>query len=278
MLTLISWNIAHRTELWQAVLKSNADVALLQEACEPPADVARRLGDDVHAWRTRGSNANRRWRTCIVRLNDQIEMQTYSVRPLEDAGPEDLATSCPGTLAAAVIRDPRNGEAFTLVSLYAPWERPHQSTSSSWIYADASAHRLVSDLSMLIGRQHGHRIIAAGDLNILHGYGEEGSSYWAARYKTVFDRMAALGLLFVGPQAPHGRQADPWPGELPRSSRNVPTFRSNRQTPASATRQLDFVFASTAIADRLIVRALNSPQEWGPSDHCRIEIRVKSAE
>ena len=66
--------------------------------------------------------------------------------------------------------------------------------------------------------------MAAGDLNILHGHGEHGSKYWAARYETVFARMEALGLPFVGPQAPHGRQADPWLDELPSDSRNVPTY------------------------------------------------------
>ena len=34
-------------------------------------------------------------------------------------------------------------------------------------------------------------MLAAGDLNILYGYGENGSAYWAARYATVFDRMRA---------------------------------------------------------------------------------------
>jgi hypothetical protein len=31
-------------------------------------------------------------------------------------------------------------------------------------------------------------------------------------------RMAALGFKFVGPQAPNGRRAEPWPKELPRAS------------------------------------------------------------
>ena len=85
--------------------------------------------------------------------------------------------------------------------------------------------------------------------------------------------MEALGLPFVGPQAPHGgRQADPWPKELPCESLNVPTHYSD--APTAATRQLNFVFASKALADSLCVRALNEPDEWGPSDHCRLEIEV----
>jgi hypothetical protein len=129
---------------------------------------------------------------------------------------------------------------------------------------------------MLIGEEH--RIVVAGDLNCLYGYGEHGSQYWASRYATVFGRMSALGFSFVGPQAPAGRRADPWPGELPQSSNNVPTYYTSKQGPCSATRQLDFVFASNSLAANVEVRALNDPNEWGPSDHCRVEIKFSATE
>jgi len=112
--------------------------------------------------------------------------------------------SRPESIAAAVIRTPETMEDFTIVSLYSNWGNPLRQTGSSWIYADASAHRLISDFSSLIGQQKKHRIIAAGDLNILYGYGEYGSFYWKRRYDTVFDRMSSLGLRFIGPQAPDG--------------------------------------------------------------------------
>jgi endonuclease/exonuclease/phosphatase family metal-dependent hydrolase len=127
---------------------------------------------------------------------------------------------------------------------------------------------------VLIGRQKNRRLIVAGDLNILLGYGERGSPYWASRYDTVFRRLTALGLAFVGPQAPAGRSAEPWPAELPRASKNVPTFYTSTQSPPTATRQLDFVFASTSLSERVRARALNEPDQWGPSDHCQVEIEV----
>ncbi len=94
------------------------------------------------------------------------------------------------------------------------------------------------------------------------------------RHATVFERAEALGLVFVGPQAPNGRQADPWPSELPLDSRCVPTYYHNRQTPETATRQLDFVFVSRSLADGVTVRALNNVDEWGRSDHCRVLIDI----
>jgi hypothetical protein len=118
------------------------------------------------------------------------------------------------------------------------------------------------------------QLIIAGDWNILLGYGEHGDSYYKDRYATVFARAEVLGLRFVGPQHPNGRQAESWPDELPTNSRCVPTYHHSRQTPETATRQLDFVFASRSLADAVSVRALNAVDEWGRSDHCRIVIDV----
>jgi endonuclease/exonuclease/phosphatase family metal-dependent hydrolase len=273
MVKIIDWNIARRDDAWRYLLGTDADIALLQEAAAPPADIARRLDVDPAPWQTAGAGLNRPWRAAIVKLTDRVGVQWLDPKPVADALPGELAVSRPGTLAAAIVT-PSAGAPFVVASMYAPWEKPHATTGSGWIYADASVHRLISDLSALVGQQNGHRILAAGDLNILHGYGEGGSTYWASRYATVFSRMIALGLSFVGPQAPAGRRAEPWPDELPPDSNNVPTYHTSHQTPATATRQLDFVFASAGLASHVRVRALNEPDHWGPSDHCRIEIEV----
>jgi hypothetical protein len=274
MLKVLSWNLAHRPELWRALSETRADIGLVQEACKPPTEIVDELELDNDPWVTEGAGLRRPWRTAVVQLNRQIEMRRYQARSICDARPGDLAVSRMGTLAAADVRDPESDEVFTVISMYACWEKPHESVMSGWIYADASAHRLISDLSVFIGQQRGHRIIAAGDLNILYGHGEHGSGYWGSRYQTVFDRMEAIGLRFLGPQSPGGEQADPWPAELPHGSRNVPTYRTDPQAAASATRQLDFVFASEQIADRVKVRAMNTPEEWGLSDHCRVMIEL----
>jgi len=274
MVKILAWNIARRADAWRRLRESDADIALLQEATPPPADMAAEFDIDPAPWRTDGAGLNRAWRTAIVRLSERVSVQHLEARPLAEAHRGDLAISRPGTLSAAIVT-PRTGDSLIVASMYAPWEEPHRAAASSgWIYADASAHRVISDLSVLIGRQEGHRILAAGDLNILKGYGEHGSDYWAGRYATVFHRMAALGLSFVGPQVPNGQAADPWPQELPRTSHNVPTYHTSHQSPATATRQLDFVFASAGLAECTHVSALNSPEQWGPSDHCRIQIEV----
>lgn len=275
-LKIISWNVAHRLEPWRLLVDCGVDAALLQEAQCPPPDVRALVEVDAAEWRTIRAATERPWRTAVVRLSDRVRLSYWSLAPLTSASRLEIAVSVPGTLAVADVEIVETREVITLASLYGLWDAPVAQTGSSWIYADASVHRLVSDLSALIGRQKGHKLIAAGDLNLLYGYGEYGSPYWKARYDTVFARMDALGLRLIGPQAPGGGvQAMPWPAELPLDSRNVPTYRLRQKEPETGTRQLDFVFASADISGRVSARALNAPEDWGPSDHCRVLIELE---
>ena len=274
---LISWNIARRKEAWQALLTSDADVGIIQEANPPPKNLIEEGQVDGMPWETEGVDTykKRNWRTAIVKISSNVNVEWFEPKSLENARSREFGVSQLGTLSAAIVT-PFNEEPIIVISAYGLWKRPHKRTGSRWIMADASVHRLISDISSFIGHGKKHRLIVSGDFNILYGYGERGRKYWAERYQSVFSRMASLGVPFIGPQAPEGgRQASPWPKELPTDSKNVPTFHTNRQTPETATRQLDFVFASESIKDRIAVRAINDPDEWGPSDHCRIEINFE---
>jgi exonuclease III len=273
---LISWNMAHLETNWRHIsADAHLDVALLQEAVPPPRGIASQTIPSMDdEWVT--ARGGRRFCAAIARMSDRVTMRPIKTKLLADAGPDDLGVSLPGTLAACELTE-QGGEPITLASIYGAWSSPVPGNKNGWIYADASVHRVISDLSALLASQRGHRIVVAGDLNILHGQGEHGSDYWKARYETVFARMAAIGLPLVGPQHPNGEQCWPWPTELPTDSKNVPTFRTQKADPASATRQLDFVFASKDLAERIRVRACNGAAEWGPSDHCRLEIELDSA-
>ena len=270
---IISWNIAHSKDPWRYLLNSDADIALLQEASKPPTEFSQHIEVDNDSWVTIDGGSHNKWRTAVVKLSKNVSVDWIEAKPLSVARVGEFGVSQQGTLAAAIVTG-GGGESLVVVSMYALWEGPLAFTNSRWSFADGSAHRIVSDLSAFIGRQHQHRIVAAGDLNILYGYGERGNLHWKQRYMTVFDRMEALGLPFAGPQSPNGRQACPWPEELPRESKNVPTFRYNRNDPKTAKRQLDFVFASESLSESVSVRALNEVDQWGPSDHCQVEIEI----
>ena len=158
--------------------------------------------------------------------------------------------------AARITPRDASTEPFIAISMYGRWIGSHPSVKTSWSfgYADASVHRIISDLSTFIGHENSqtHRILAAGDLNILHGYrygygyGDGGRPpYWEAHHRSVFERMEAIELEFIGPQAPDGRQPETLATHKPADSRNVVTFYLSGRNPATASNnQLDYVFAS----------------------------------
>ena len=91
---------------------------------------------------------------------------------------------------------------------------------------------------------------------------------------SIWERMGEIGLEFMGPQYPHGRKAYPVPDFMPSDTRNVVTFRRPGEALADVDQQLDYVFASRGFHESITVRALNSVEEWGASDHCRLLIEV----
>ena len=156
------------------------------------------------------------------------------------------------------------------------WSGAHPSIGSNpGSAADGSAHRILSDLQVFTNFEDPthHRVLAAGDLNMF--YGATGRSLsWPKRERTVWDRFEALGLVFLGPQAPNGRPAASPQPDVPGDTRNVPTYRTRQQSSAEANRQLDDAFASRGFHEKIRARALNGVDEWGSSDHCRLLIEV----
>ena len=285
--TVVCWNIARRHEPWRQLAAMDADVALLQEAVLPPADVATQIDTgpqahwDSHGWNSRWyegrlDRLSDRW-PMVVRLSDRVEVEWFrQVSPISETAGDEIAVSGVGTIAAARVM-PRDAPPFIVVSMYARWIKPHPSTGNRWAqFSDGSTHRIISDLSAFIGSADPgtHRILAAGDLNLIHGATRSQSTVHPVRDRTVLDRMDTLGLEFLGPRYPAGRRADPAPPELPPDTLNVPTYHTSRQSPATASIQLDYVFASRGFHERVDVRAMNAAAEWGASDHCRLLIEI----
>ena len=273
MLNILSWNINRNTDAWQCVLESDYDLALLQEAALPSASISDAVEINPGEWST-GGTANRPWRTAVVKLSDDVEVEWIPTVPIDSAAAGEFGISRTGTISAARVQK-EGMDPVIVLSCYAPWESYHSIDGRNDIYSDASAHRVISDLSCLVSTAKKHRIIAAGDFNILYGYGEHGSKYWKGRFQSVFERFASLGFTMAGPLHPLGRRAAPWPKELPRDSQNVPTYHTSQQGPEGATRQLDFVFASSDLSEHLSVQAWNEVTDWGPSDHCRLDIKLQ---
>ena len=285
--TVVSWNIAKRHEPWRQLAEMGADVALLQEVGSVPSDVVGRVDSgpvdhwDSHVWNSnwfegRYDRLFDRW-PMVVKLSDRVEVEWFKqISTICESAEDEIAVSGIGTIAAARVT-PKDASPFIAVSMYARWESPHPSTNrTGWIYSDGSAHRIISDLSSFISSTDptSHRILAAGDLNMIYGATDSNTLALPARDRTVTDRMDALGLEFLGPRYPAGRRACPTPQGLPCDTENVPTYHTTRQTSATAQNQLDYVFASRGFHEGVKVRALNSVEEWGASDHSRLLIEV----
>ena len=280
MIRVVSWNIAKRWEPWRELAemarRGEVDVALLQEAGSPPGDLVNAIEfeDDV-LW---SRHLYDRW-PLVVRLSDRVEVEDFrQVPPISELGEGDIGVSGIGTMAVAKVTPVgRPEEAFVAASMYARRMKPHPSTRSLWRAgaSDVSAHRILSDLSAFIGHEDpsNHRVLAAGDLNMIYGATGRTLSL-PERQLTVWNRFEALGLEFLGHQAPNGRQASVAPPDVPAETRNVPTFYPVGKSAADAAVQLDYAFASRGFHERVKVRALNEVDEWGSSDHCRLLIEV----
>ena len=285
---VVCWNIGKRKEPWRQLLQMDADIALLQEAGQVPSDVADKIDTgpvahwDSHVWNSRWFECKfkalfDRW-SMVVKLSDRVEVEWFKqVSPISDTAEDEIAVSGIGTIAAARVI-PKEARPFIVVSMYARWIRPHPLAKTNFKvgYSDGSAHRIISDLSAFIGSTdpRTHRILAAGDLNMIYGATDNNPLALPARDRTITDRMAALGMAFLGPQHPGVRQARPRPQGLPCDTKNVPTYYTTGQRPATAQNQLDYAFASRGFHKSVAVRALNSVEEWGASDHCRLLIDV----
>ena len=223
---VVSWNIATMIKPWRELTAMDADVALLQEARRPPAEIDRASGHwttgvvglafvEFGLVATGGAGphcmtAGRWW--CGSRTESR---STGSSRSALDAWPgqNEIAVSGIGTIAAARVTPKDDSiEPFIAVSpcMDDGLGRIRASRHRGYMgYADASVHRIISDLSAFIGHENRrtHRILAAGDINVTYGYGHGSGPYWDARYRNLFERLDAIGLEFMGPQLPNGRTA-----------------------------------------------------------------------
>lgn len=289
MIRFVCWNMGFKRDSWRVLAGMDADVALVQEPCRRPAEVAGQVdtGPDANwdarnwnsaYWQGRFPRLNDRVAK-VVRLSDRVRLEWFrQVGPISTVKDNEIAVSGIGTIAAARVVPLQEGlPPLIAVSMYARWFRPHPSTGSKWSvgYSDGSAHRILSDLSAFIGDADPatHRILAAGDLNIVDGSQTGNPQDLEERSQGVFSRIDALGFALV---RLGGRRAEPRPAYLPPDTRNVPTYyTTGERRPQNATKQLDYVFASKGLHRGVSARALNGVDEWGPSDHCRLAIDVK---
>ena len=116
----------------------------------------------------------------------------------------------------------------------------------SFGYVDASVHRVISDIAAFIGHENSgtHRILASGDLNIYHGYGDGATR--TGRHVTV---QCSRGWQQLGWNSSAAGTEWPANGDThygpTRDLRNVVTYcLLGRRPETTSNNQLDYAFAS----------------------------------
>ena len=271
MIKVVCWNIGYKKKSLKQLLDVDADVALLQEVgsgmaindLPDGAVTGGRAHWDSRVWAS-ASSGGVKW-PMVVKVSDRVDVEWFNqVSAKTEPAENEIAVNSYGLLAVArvVPKDPTEGGPFIAASMHAHY---YKKTGT----ADTTAS-IISDLSALMARNipASESILAAGDLNTIYGLGGDSEE------QRVWDNLADIGLEFMGPQYPNGRQAAPTPAWLPSDTKNVVTFHKMNENPKDAKDQIDYVFASRGFHERVSVRALNSVEEWGASDHCRIMIEV----
>ncbi len=229
MMRIVCWNMQHKRASWHFLSEhhGDADLALLQEACTPPAEVTAKLDVGPGPWINEGWNGAR----AVVRISDRVAIEWVSVADMMASASPKSAIDTPSRLAVAVVTL-SGDERIGLVSV------------ESGRKSSERVPGMIREIKEYCGPKLPY--IVGADL----------TTWWDSE-TTVFGDMMRIGLPLTGPHAA--------------------TFYSPplRQELSDATLQLDYVFASRPIAHRLTVRALNEPDDWGPSDHCRIVIDLE---
>ena len=119
IMKIITWNIAGRSEPWRWLTESDADIALIQEARKPPPSLAKRIGTVPAPWVTEGAGVNRKWRSAVVRISDQVAVEWLEPKSLADANPGDFALSRIGMIDAAHVT-PKSGDSVIVASNVCP--------------------------------------------------------------------------------------------------------------------------------------------------------------
>jgi endonuclease/exonuclease/phosphatase family metal-dependent hydrolase len=251
------WNLneagSAKPRSWKTLRTYRADVALLNEARMP------KQGGDHHldgGSLTLGRDGKtRNWSTMVVSPH-RLERPKAVWSTSWGARRAPLANSRPGSWTAAVVRVPGVGDV-TAISLYGLLDEK----------SDASVHRSLSDISPLLEDERYNRLLLlGGDLNTWTGW-KQGSKH-LARDRVVLDRILAHGLYDCLITALERAGRGPLKGctcSLGDDCRHTRTRldRQRKDTPY----QMDYLFASRELIQRLDTCMAIEPPADSPSDH-----------
>ena len=238
---IVAWNMQNKRDSWQFLIDRHQDYdfALVQEACTPPRYVRQNAADwDIpyERWEVKP----KRYKQEVLRIADGWSFNRIDRDTISADAPAGTRLIRPRWRAAAVVSRP---QAQSICLLCVVSGEQHSRRLANTVLAVRKTLRrglFNPDVPMIV----------AGDLTTD-----------VDRTPATFVDMEQIGLYRVGPEGANFI--------------NKPT----RERPQDAWRTLNHVFVSADLIDRVRAVALNdpddtSPEYWGPSDHCRIQIEI----
>ena len=170
---IVCWNMQHKRASWHFLSEhhGDADLALLQEACTPPAEVTAKLDVGPGPWVNEGWNGAR----AVVRISDRVAIEWISVADIMASASPNPAIDTPSRLAVAIATF-SGSEKIGLVSVESGRE------------SSQSVPEMIREIQQFCGPEL--RWIVGGDL----------TTWWDSE-TTVFGDMMRLGLPLTGPHA-----------------------------------------------------------------------------
>jgi hypothetical protein len=229
-------------------------VALVQEALAntiPPTE-----GGSINS-----EAENVPYQAAIVAYAGRLERIDEVFTKYSSRQPFPLRPSIPGAFAVARVLDLPGTEPFIAISLYG---------RMAPIYAQTTVLHAVADLIPLFDASPKNRLVVlGGDLNV---YDQTRNVALHERWKAIVATVEALGMvnLFKLTQPERGPSAGCLCGDA--ACYHVETFRHRRQTANSPGLMTDYLFATKALADRLVELEVwnDRPDVWTLSDHCPV--------
>lgn len=262
----VVWNMAHKPGNWD-VLKEweelkGADIALVCEATPVSSRedvVGQGSTTGLEALLGSDKTVDRPWSTAVV--------SAHPVDPITDARvdryyrePLLFAASRPGTWTAALV-DIEGVGKVTAISLYGLMDEK----------SDASVHRSLSELSPIFDHEpYAKRLLLGGDLNILAG---RPRGAHLDRHQVVLERIRAYGLIdclekdLLARKPPRGGLEN-CPCRQGEDCLHTWTKRDPQRP--TIPYQDDYLFASRALAERLVSCEALPFSDDSPSDHAPI--------
>lgn len=269
---LLTWNMQGNPDAWDRVGELSAQhgiqLALLQEARKPSGSVGTTFPGSGTEWSIDAHVDVKRGVRSVVGLLDE-ELDAVAVEPVPFSAHRrgEFTASHPGQFSVVDVLRSDNSIALTVVSLYGIWDQDDR-----FLFAEGTLHRALSDLTILFQDRNRPNIVVAGDLNIYRQWAKADSgAYWSPRYDTVFDRLAAYGLAFRGPE---GRAPlDRCPCGQGEQCRHVRTFAFQKKV-TNRPYQLDYVFSTDSV-EVLSCDVISDASDWTYSDHLPVEVLVR---